>query len=106
MANGYLKIVFPDEMTLADRNSTKTFKEALNIIGPQEIADAEIKFGKKVLVSKVKAEIMDKDKPQELNDGFWVLSKSSNKQKLQLINLIIEVLKLKDINATIVEYKK
>lgn len=89
----HLKVVFPDSTILYSKNSVETLVKSINKIGPERVANVGIIMSGYKFVSKHKITV-DEDasnygySQKPLNDGYYVITKSTNlvKQK-QLIEI-------------------
>lgn len=91
--NKKLKVVFPDNTILYSKNAIETLVGAINKIGPENVAKVGIMMAGFEFVSKHQI-LADEDpsnyrySQKQLNDGYYVITKSANltKQK-QLLEI-------------------
>jgi hypothetical protein len=96
-ARNHLKVVFPDGRVVEHKNSTETFKEVINEIGPARVAALNIMTSGYPLLSKEKIDHNEGGygkSQQQMNDGYWIVTKLETKAKLSKLQEISDKLDL------------
>ena len=81
----HLKVVYPDGRVIEHNNSTITFKKVVNEIGPSKVAELNLKIAGYEMLSKEKIGHNEGgygNSQQQINDGYWIVTKLSTDAKL------------------------
>ena len=96
-ARRHLKVVFPDGKVVEHKNSTETFKEVINEIGPAKVAELNLKISGYDMLSKEKIGHNEGgygDSQRQINDGYWIVTKLATDAKLAKLQEISNKLNL------------
>ena len=96
-ARRHLKVVFPDGKVVEHKNSTETFKEVINEIGPAKVAELNLKISGYDMLSKEKIGHNEGgygDSQRQINDGYWIVTKLATDAKLAKLQEISNRLNL------------
>lgn len=88
-----LHVTFPDGKVICHIKSAQTFAEVIDIIGPEKVAELEIRMSGRPLVSKEKYEMYERGQ-QEISNGWFVTTHSNTNEKVHNLKKISEALGL------------